>query len=112
MNETKKTGWFKIEGVDLRNSCSDFDNNFDMIAGKKTKVEDFIGGKATFKIEFIGKFDIDTFLTNPRTNCFATFEFPKGWSRKKMLENALNELGFETERHELSDWVQIKGLKK
>ena len=112
MNETrKKTGWFKSEAVRLNGSCQEIDDNFDMIAGQKTFVEDEIGGKATFKIEFIGTFNIDTFLTDPRTNCFATFKFPKGWTRKKMLETALNELGFETGRDDILDWVEIKGLK-
>lgn len=106
---SKKTGWFKSEAVDLRNSNIELDNNFDLISGEKTHVEDFIGGKATFKIKFYGKRGLDIFA--PRTFCYATFRFPKGWTIKKMLETGLNELGFETTRHELLDWVQVKGVK-
>jgi len=98
---SKKTGWFKTEAVDLRNSNVELDNNFSLIFGTKTHVEDFIGGKATFKITFFGN----------ETNCSTTFRFPKGWTIKKMLETGLNELGFETTRHETLDWVQVKGVK-
>jgi len=106
---SKKTGWFKNEVVDLSNSNNDLDNNFSIIFGTKTHVEDFMGGKATFKITFWGKNEKDVFAT--KTDCTATFKFPKGWTIKKMLETGLNELGFETTRHEILDWVQVKGVK-
>jgi len=106
---SKKTGWFKNEVVDLSNSNVDLDNNFDIIFGTKTHVEDFIGGKATFKITFWGKSGKNIFAT--KTDCTVTFRFPKGWTIKKMLETGLNELGFKTTRHELHGWVQVKGVK-
>jgi len=98
---SKKTGWFKTEAVDLSNSNVEFDKNFSLIFGTKTHVESWIGGKATFKITFFGN----------ETNCETTFSFPKGWTIKKMLETGLNKLGFETTRHEILDWVQVKGVK-
>ena len=100
-------GWFKTEAVALHHSSTIIANNFDMISGQKQFVEDFIGGKAKFRITFIGKFDIDTFLTDPRTSCFVDFFFPKGWTKAKMLETGLNQLGFLTDRTELLNEVCI-----
>ena len=62
----------------------EINNNFDMIWGQKKYVEDFIGGNK-FRIE--GKLDIETFLTDPRTNCYVDFFFPKGWTRRKNVIN-------------------------
>jgi len=97
---------FKQEAVDIFSSHHEIDKNFGLIVGKKSYVEDFIGGKAAFKITFSGVWGDDLFA--PRTSCFATFSFPKGWTRKKMLEAGLNELGFLT--NDL-DWITIEGVK-
>ena len=112
MNETrKKTGWFKKVFVDELSSCKDFQENFNNVTGHKTSVEDFIGGKATFKITISGKWN-DEDLFAPRTDCFITFRFPKDWTRKKMLEVGLNNIGFTTSTNENSFvWVSVTGLK-
>ena len=104
-------GWFKTEAVDMLHSSRIINKNFDMISGKKVFVEDFIGGKAKFRISFIGKFNIDTFITDPRTSCFVDFFFPKGWTKAKMLETGLNQLGFLTDRTELLNDVGIVSRK-
>lgn len=99
---------YKTEHLDIYSSNKELEKNFGLIYGKKTYVEDFIGGKATFKITFNGKWGEDIYA--PRTNCYATFSFPKGWTRKKMLETGLNELGFLTSKSNL-DWLTIEGVK-
>ena len=98
-----------MEAVNLFNSIEEIDSNFILIVGRKTHVEDFIGGKATFKIEFSGKRGENIF--DPRTYCHATFKFPKGWTRKEMLESGLNQLGFKTSRDDVLNWVIIEGVK-
>jgi len=110
-----KTGTFKAESVDHIGSCDDFNNNFGHVVGKKTHVDESIGGKAKYRIQFNGHFDqlldengeIDVF--RPKTSCHLDFSFPKGWTKAQMLETGLRELGFKTGRSSLNH-VTIVGL--
>ena len=96
MNETNKQGVtmskrpFVQEPVNMFKSCADINNNFDLVFGQKRLVEDFIGGKATFRITFFNK-GLGT------GTCFVDFKFPKGWTKKKMLSTGLGLVGFQTD---------------
>ena len=105
-----KSRSFVKTAIVMYKGSEEINNNFDMIWGQKKYVEDFIGGKAKFRIEFFGKLDIETFLTDPRTNCYVDFFFPKGWTRRKMLLTGLDKIGIDVEYDDFGE-VVIKGIK-
>ena len=81
---------FVQEPVNMFRSCVDINDNFDLILGQKKLVEDFIGGKATFRITFLNK-GFGAGMS------FVDFKFPKGWTKKKMLSTGLGLVGLQTD---------------
>jgi len=94
---SKKRSYSKV-AIDMFSSADDIKNNFSMVWGYKTFVEDTYKGQATFRLEFVN---------NDFKTSYIDYKFPKGWTKKSMLRNALGNLGFNTLLNDFGEVVLL-----
>ena len=94
----KRKRSYSKTAIDMYKSADDVKDNFLIVWGFKTFVEDTYKGQATFRLEFLN--------TDYKTS-YIDYKFPKGWTRKTMLRNALGKLGYNTLLSDYGDVVLL-----